>query len=82
MMNRSLFLNRVLVSNPLVVYRKEIPPSDFTFITEVKKGDFYLVIPRKAKEVLYIQLLSKDIDRFVPAEGEGVLIKRSAIEFL
>jgi hypothetical protein len=51
-------------------------------VSETKHGEFYLVVPARAKEVLFIQLLGKNVDRFVPAEGEGVLIKRSAIEFL
>jgi hypothetical protein len=77
-----MFPDRILIKNPLIVYRKEVPPSDFTFVSETKHGEFYLVVPARAKEVLFIQLLGKNVDRFVPAEGEGVLIKRSAIEFL
>ncbi len=77
-----MFPDRILIKNPLIVYRKELPPSVFTFVSETKYGEFYLVVQARAKEVLFIQLLGKNVDRFVPAEGEGVLIKRSAIEFL
>ena len=59
-----------------------MPRNDFRYISVIKRGDFYIVNPCKAKEVFYIQLLTKDIDRFVPAEGEGIIVTRSSIEFL
>ncbi len=59
-----------------------MPRNDFRYISVIKRGDFYIVKPCKAKEVFYIQLLTKDIDRFVPAEGEGIIVTRSSIEFL
>ena len=78
----NLFRNRILIKDPVVLIREDLPRSDFRYISKVKRGEFYLVKPCKAKEVFYIQLLTKDIDRFVPAEGEGILVTRSSIEFL
>ena len=46
------------------------------------EGDYYLVIPNTAREVSYIQMLGKNIDVFLPVEGEGLLIKRGAIDSL
>tara|TARA_R100000742_G_C4277774_1_gene99925 strand:- start:176 stop:409 length:234 start_codon:yes stop_codon:yes gene_type:complete len=77
-----MFIDRVLIVDPIVLYRQEMPRSDFVFKARVKVGEFYLVKPSKAKEIFYIQMLGKDIDRFLPAEGEGILVTRSAIEFL
>lgn len=66
----------------MVLIREDLPRNDFRYRTVVKKGEFYLVKPCKAKEVFYIQLLTKDIDRFIPADGEGIIVTRSSIEFL
>jgi hypothetical protein len=83
MMNlRNLFIDRVLIKDPVVLIREDMPRNDFRYISVIKRGDFYIVKPCKAKEVFYIQLLTKDIDRFVPAEGEGIIVTRSSIEFL
>ena len=77
-----MFSTRILVNNPRVIIRIEIPPSDFTFRVDVVEGLYYLVIPNSAREVLYIQMLGKNIDVFLPVEGEGLLIKKAAIEKL
>jgi|TARA_R100000084_G_C4655299_1_gene152444 hypothetical protein len=79
---RNLFIDRVLIKDPVVLIREDMPRNDFRYISVIKRGDFYIVKPCKAKEVFYIQLLTKDIDRFVPAEGEGIIVTRSSIEFL
>ena len=77
-----MFSKRILVNNPRVIIRIEIPPSDLTFRVDVVEGLYYLVIPNSAREVLYIQMLGKNIDVFLPVEGEGLLIKKAAIEKL
>ena len=77
-----MFSKRILVNNPRVIIRIEIPPSDFTFRVDVVEGLYYLVIPNSAREVLYIQMLGKNIDVFLTVEGEGILIKKAAIEKL
>ena len=77
-----MFPNRELVKNPSVLRRLEIPPSDFKFISEIIDGDFYFIIPKKAREIFYIQMLGKNIDVFIPSNGNGLLIRRRAIDFL
>lgn len=77
-----MFSKRILVNNPRVLIRKELPPSDFMFYVEIMEGAYYLVIPNTAREVYYIQMLGKNIDVFLPVEGEGLLIKGAAIEKL
>lgn len=73
---RVLFPNKELVENPRIVKRQEVPPSDFTFVSETLEGEYYLVIPRVAREVYFLQMLQKNIDCFLPIEGDGLLIKK------
>lgn len=77
-----MFSERILITDPRVLIREEIPPSDFRFRINKMEGDYYLVIPNTAREVSYIQMLGKNIDVFLPVEGEGLLIKRGAIDSL
>lgn len=77
---RHMFRGRILVLDPRVIIRVELPPSDFIFQVDKKEGYFYLVIPNTAREVYYIQMLGKNIDVFLPVEGEGLLLKRSVID--
>lgn len=78
----TMFPDRLFVANPKVIFRENIPPNDFTFRKEICVGAFYLVVPQTAKEVAYLQMLGKNIDVFLPSEGEGLLVKRSAIDSL
>jgi len=75
-----MFPDRLLVSNPKVLIRVELPPADFKFVVEAQLGDFYLVVPAVAKEVYYLQMLGKNIDVFLPTEGAGLLVRRKAID--
>ena len=77
-----LFPDRLLVFDPWVIIREELPPRDFRFVNVRREGEFYLVIPNTAKEVLLLQMLGKNIDVFLPNAGEGLLVKRTAIEYL
>jgi hypothetical protein len=77
-----LFRDRLLVHSPRVLIREELPPLDFRFRVDKKEGDFYLVIPNTAKEIFFLQMLGKNIDVFLPTEGEGLLVVASAIDSL
>ena len=77
-----LFRDKLLVQSPRVLIREELPPLDFRYRVDKKQGDFYLVIPSTAKEVLFLQMLGKNVDVFLPTEGEGLLVKASAIDSL
>ena len=79
---KKMFPDRLLVVNPKVLIRVEVPPSDFKFVIELKIGDYYLVIPNSAKEVFFLQMLGKNIDVFLPTDGEGLLVKSKAIDTL
>ena len=77
-----LFKDKLLVQSPRVLIREELPPLDFRFRVDKKQGDFYLVVPSTAKEVFFLQMLGKNVDVFLPTEGEGLLVKASAIDSL
>ena len=75
MTNYVLFPDKRKVCNPSVLLKHSISKNDFFFESKIKRGTFYLVIPHTAKEVFFLQLLGKNIDVFVPSEGEGLLIR-------
>ena len=58
---KPLFPNKEIVSDPWIVKREEIPPSDFTFCCD-------------------FQLLQKNIDCFLPMEGDGLLITKRCLD--
>ncbi len=75
-----LFSDRYMVTNPWVVKRKNLPPKDFKFESNIEEGDFYRVIPNTARDVLFLQMLGKNVDVFLPREGEGLLVRCSAVD--
>lgn len=75
-----MFRERLKVKDPTVVIRKELPNKDFQFLTEKRLGSFYLIIPRTAREVSYIQMLIKNVDVMIPLEGDGLIITCKAID--
>ena len=77
-----MFPDRLIAADPWVLIRVELPPKDFKFVSEIQAGAFYLVKPRVAKEVYYLQMLGKNIDVFLPTEGEGLLVRCKAIDSL
>jgi len=77
-----MFEKRKPVRDPKVLIREEVPPSDFKFVVFVKQGDFYLVKPKVAREVYYLQMLGKNVSVFLPADGEGLLVKKADIDNL
>lgn len=77
-----MFKQRTLITDPKVLIREEVPPSDFKFNVIIKRGDFYLVKPKVAREVYYLQMLVKNVSVFLPVDGEGLLVRRSDIDNL
>tara|TARA_R110002020_G_scaffold281034_3_gene496793 strand:+ start:214 stop:453 length:240 start_codon:yes stop_codon:yes gene_type:complete len=77
-----LFPDRYIVLDPKVLIREELPPSDFKFVVLIQLGEFYLVKPCVAKEVYFLQMLGKNIDVFLPCDGEGLLVRKRAIDSL
>jgi len=75
-----MFPNREIVEHPTIVYRQDIPPKDFNYRSDILVGSYYLVIPHTAKEVFYIQMLTKNVDVFLPYEGDGLLLSKKALQ--
>ena len=70
-----MFTSNYRVVDPEVVTRKWLPNKEFTFEVTTVEGDFFFVTPSSAKEVLFLQMLGKNIDLFVPAVGDGLLVR-------
>jgi hypothetical protein len=62
--------------------RQNLPNKDFQFKSEKRVGSFYLVIPKTAKEIFYIQMLVKNIDVMIPAEGDGLILSCKVVDRL
>ena len=75
-----MFREREIVSNPRVILRMEIPPKDFYFKTKKLVGDYYKVIPHNGREVLFLQMLGKNVDMYLPESGEGLLVTKRVID--
>ncbi len=75
-----MFPERILVNNPVVVIRKKLLRGEFTFEHHEVPGDFFLVVPSQAQEVYYLQMLGKNIDLFIPASGDGLLVRRKCLD--
>lgn len=71
----NLFKDKELVHDPKVIIRKDNKSkNDFTFSIKQLDGSFYKVIPSTAKEVFFLQSLPKNIFKYAPAEGDGLII--------
>jgi hypothetical protein len=62
--------------------RQNLPNKDFQFKSEKRVGSFYLVIPKTAKEIFYIQMLVKNVDVMIPAEGDGLILSCKVVDRL
>tara|TARA_R100001509_G_scaffold165629_1_gene148317 strand:- start:4195 stop:4443 length:249 start_codon:yes stop_codon:yes gene_type:complete len=74
-----MFPDRIIVKDPAVIVRKNLPQGEFTFEQHKMLGVFFLVIPSTAKEVYYLQMLGKNIDLFIPASGDGLIVRQKCL---
>jgi hypothetical protein len=74
-----MYPQRQLIEDPLVLRRKDLGENKFTYRVTLAKGAYFRVAPSTWKEVLFIRLLEKGHTLEVPADGDGLLIKDSAI---
>ena len=75
-----MFPEKELVTNPRVLTSVELPPKDFYFTSDRLVGEYYRVIPHTGREVLFLQMLGKNIDVFLPDSGGGLLIRRAVLD--
>ena len=74
-----MFPEKETVIDPRVIIRRTISTHEFTFVSEIREGVFYRVIPSSSREVYYIQMLLKNVDVSVPEEGDGLILSSKAI---
>tara|TARA_Y100000401_G_C8325485_1_gene227960 strand:- start:3916 stop:4164 length:249 start_codon:yes stop_codon:yes gene_type:complete len=75
-----MFQDRSRINNPTIVIRKNLPNDDFQFVTEKRVGTYYLVIPKTAKEIFYIQMLVKNVEVMIPFEGDGLILSCKVVD--
>jgi len=74
-----MFANRQVVLNPVVLKRHKLFENRVLYRSSIAEGVFCKVIPATWKEISYIKLLEKGVTYEVPYEGNGLLIKDSAM---
>jgi len=75
-----MFQEKILLKDPYVLIREELPPNDFKFVSVKQKGEFYLVLPKISKEVFFLQMVGHNIGCFLPSEGLGLLVRRHLVD--
>lgn len=66
------------VKNPQVLKLVQLRGLTF-FESHELKGTFYKIRPSTAKEVFALQMLEHRVEKFAPAEGNGVLVTAEAL---
>lgn len=65
------------IKSPTVIIASRSQVAD-TVKTVQLSGTWHLVMPHTAREVLALQMLEHQFEKFAPANGNGVLISESA----
>lgn len=76
-----MFNNKQITINPPTLVRKNgVSHDDFTFKVVILEGEYYKVIPETAREVFFLQGLTKGYDIHVPESGNGIIINKATID--
>ena len=65
------------VKNPTVIVASRTQITDSVTTRQIA-GIMHLVMPHTAREVLALQMLEHQVEKFAPATGNGVLITEAA----
>ena len=65
------------IKRPTVIIASRTQVTD-TVTTCEMPGVFHLVMPSNSREVLALQMLEHQVEKFAPATGNGVLITEAA----
>lgn len=68
--------------NPATLVKKNLPNNDFTFDVKILSGLYYRTFPHTAREVFFLQTLSKGSTIHVPESGDGVIVRADIIDSL
>jgi hypothetical protein len=80
-MKRYYFRNRTKEKNPIVIMRNINPHSGYTFDEQIVQGVFFRVFPTQ-DDYPALCMMQHRVDKFAPAEGNGVLIREEIINQL
>jgi hypothetical protein len=80
-MRKYYFRNRTKEKNPMVIMRNTNQHSGYTFDEEQAQGVFFRVFPTQ-DDYLALCMMQHRVDKFAPAEGDGVLIREEIINQL
>jgi len=76
-----MFNNKKITINPPTLVRKNgALHDDFTFEVVILEGEYYRVLPETAREVFYLQGLTKGFNIHVPESGNGIIVNKAAID--
>jgi len=77
----TLFKNRRVEVNPVVLVRKDNPvKNEFSFAKKKLVGVFFRVVPQGAREIFFAQSLPKNTMVFTPENGDGLIISPSCLK--
>ena len=65
------------IKNPTVIVASRTQVTDSVTTRQIA-GTMHLVMPHSAREVLALQMLEHQVEKFAPAIGNGVLITEAA----
>jgi len=74
------FRDRIKIKHPEVIRRGTDYNGNATFETGQALGDFYRVFPQNEDEVNYLESLAHQADKYAPAEGNGILVRKVMID--
>jgi len=76
---RRLFPGRTRSDNPDVIIRSTNRMNNPVYNTKTIHGRFYRVSPQCPKEIYALQMIENQMDKFAPAEGDGVIVSAEAL---
>lgn len=77
-----MFKYKIPEYDPPTLVKRGLPHNDFTFDVKISSGLHYRVFPYTAREVLFLQTLSKGSTVHVPEKGDGVIVPANVIDNL
>lgn len=76
-----MFKNKQIAINPSTLVRENgAIHDDFTFKVVTLEGEYYRVFPHTAREVFYLQGLTKGHDIHVPESGNGIIVNKAVLD--
>ena len=77
-----MFKYKIPEYNPLTLVKRNLPKEDFTFDVKQLEGLYYRTFPYTAREVFFLQTLTKGHTIHVPESGDGVFVRSDIIDNL